>query len=254
MFKEKSKNYVMLWCVCVALMSISIICWIYAMANPVQMYDAGVLGVWQRAKHAVLGTNYAVFDGKTGYAVILALILYTIVGIRNKNTIVQIGDENKFDVPAVVLHILNILFLTSVCCLVSSATIFGLSSIQFITIGIIVTLLGMRSISGFIWILCTICMIFSINNFNKWPMAIPYAICGYVSIIMQIFTIKIFQFDIEQLKHDFLGGKEVLRNVVVEDMKKSIDSSKKVIGQIAKKRSNTNNVSEIKMIEKNNQK
>lgn len=235
MFKNKSKTYIIVWLLCVILMMASIGMWIYAIFKGEQMYSPGLIpGGLQRIKHNVLGTNYAVSNGNAGNSVLLSVILYTVVGIRNRNTTTQLGNLNAIDIPAIILHILNILFLTSVFNLTDSAEIFGFSSSQFIMVGIITTLLGMKSISGFIWILCTLCLICSARLFNMWSLAIPYVIFGYMSIIFQIFTIRIFEFDIEQLKNDILGGKEIMKNVVIRDIKESIDVSKSTIQKASK--------------------
>lgn len=165
-------------------------------------------------------TNVFTWNGR---AAIFAVILYSFVLIRNKNTLYQF-NENHIDVRNVIIHFLNLVFVTSIfAAFIEGGEIFGLSASTYIILSIIFTATSMKTLSGFGWILATVAIVNNLNGFSKWGInGVFYIILSYVSIVIQILVLKIFEFDLNELKNDFAGTKKT----ITDSVKQSIEATK----------------------------
>lgn len=169
----------------------------------------------------------------TGLAAVYATILFTILLIRNRKTVIVFGDEKKINVKAVILYILDLFFLTTVCSLIPSSEhilFFNINCKTFMIVAILLSLIGMKSLSGYVWILVTICLVFNLNAFDKWGIySVIYVLFAYMSIVSQVLVLNIFEFDINELFYDF--GK--YGNTVTGNMRQSINVTKDTVGKVA---------------------
>ena len=169
-----------------------------------------------------------------GLAAIYAVIIYTIVLLRNKNTIVNISDVNKLNIKGAILHVLNLVFLITVCALIPNdmnILIFNINVRQFMLYAIILSLIGMRSIAGYIWIIVSICLIINLDAFDKWgTYAVIYIVCAYLSIASQVLLLNVFDFSINELLNDFGNYGQT----IIEDTKFAVNLTKNKLTSIIK--------------------
>lgn len=183
-----------------------------------------------------------------GFASIFAVALYSILLFRNRNTLKQFNSDN-IDIRIMILHILNILFLVTICSLFTQSTlIFGLSTAHFMIAATLLSLISMRSLSGYCWILAVVAAIPNLDLFNRWEgFSTVYVLCAYASIIVQILALNIFEFDLELLKQDFIKPvnniKGDVQSSIATTMKAASSISAGLVGSISKagKLSNDNN-------------
>lgn len=223
MAKKKVKNEFLFFIIALVFMLAPIILWIVSIATNHQEYSSNL--IISALEHVKIKNpkNSSPFSLELGIPSIMAVVLYTIVLMRNKDSYRQFGDINKIDVGAMILHLFNLIFLVSVCSLAAAGElIFGIKVSALLVFGIIISLLGMHSISGFVWIILSICFVINISLFNGWWGAMPYIICSYVSIFIQVAMLKYFQFDLETLKMEFTG----FGNMIVNDTHQAIELSK----------------------------
>lgn len=184
----------------------------------------GIFGwVADRVADLTIGQVIVVKDVFTweGSAALFAVVLYSFVLIRNKRTLYQF---NHIDIRNVIIHFLNLLFLTSVfAAFITRGEVFGLSAATYMIFAIIFTVISMKTLSGYGWILSTIAIINNIEGFNKWGYnGVVYIISAYISFVIQVLILKMWEFDLISLKNDFLGT----QIVISENVKKSIETTK----------------------------
>lgn len=184
---------------------------------------------WKHEKEVQV-TNYSPFQ-MGGLAAVYAVILYTILLIRNKNTLYDFNVE-KINIMRIILHVLDLLFLVTICSLIPSEgkiLFFDIDPRVFMFIAILLSLIGMKSISGYIWIIVSICLVGSLVKFDKWgPYAIVYIIFSYMSIVSQVLLLNIFDFNIDELMYDFnRAGKNIM-----QDVNQSIELTKETSAKI----------------------
>lgn len=97
----------------------------------------------------------------------------------------------------------------------------------FLIGGVIMTWFGMRSVSGFIWIVLCICAIprmIVINNKMGFLGAL-YVLLAFLAFMGEVFWIKMINFDVKNIVQDFAG----VQKRVQGDMQSSIDMTKDII-------------------------
>lgn len=159
----------------------------------------------------------------TGFAAVMAIAIYSIVLYRNKNTLKQF-DKDNIDRKIMVLHVLNLIFLVTVCSLFTvDSSIFGLNPIYFMIAAIVLSLVSMKSLSGYCWIVVVVTSLANLDVFNRWRgYSVAYTLCAYASIVVQLLILNVFDFDIEQLKRDFMPAMTSIKS----DVQNSIDTTK----------------------------
>ena len=154
--------------------------------------------------------------GWDGLAAIFGCVLYTIVLMRNKNTLYQF-NKNSLDFRILFLHFLNLIFLISAMSLFTKNNwnIFGLSPAYFMILAILFSALSMKTISGYMWIVAIIIAMFNIDVFNKWQgYSTIYVVSAYSSLICQTLILNIFDFDINALINDIATpGRKIKGNI-----------------------------------------
>ena len=166
-----------------------------------------------------------------GLASVLAVILYSVILYRNKNTLTQF-DKEKIDKKVMILHLLNLIFLLTVCSLFTTESNIYLpfmsnpiNPIYIIVMATLLSAVSMRSLSGIFWIIAVVAILSNLKQFNEWyNYSAAYIICAYISLIIQVLMLKLFNIDIEDLKQDFTSPMKRIGG----DVKATIDSGKKV--------------------------
>lgn len=135
----------------------------------------------------------------------IAILIYSAIIIRN-------FKKYYSDIPKLAISIINILFLAGFLSVffTDKATIFGLDTRAILVAGVLLSWLGIRTISGYIWILLVLLGTARMSDVDKamagW--GVIYILCAYLSIIVQVVFCKMFETDFETFKEDLFGIKE----------------------------------------------
>ena len=167
-----------------------------------------------------------------GMASLLAVILYSIILYRNKNTLGQF-DKNNIDKRLMVLHALNLIFLVTVCSLFTTDSTMYLpfmrdpiNPIFIIALAMLLSAVSMSSLSGIFWIIAVVAVLSNLKQFNDWEgYSAAYVICAYVSIVIQVLILRLFNIDLQQLKQDFMAPAKHIKG----DVQATIETGSKAV-------------------------
>ena len=241
--KKRNKKETIIFIVSALLMLIPII---LVIINPgsvgkeiIEVTSGGILGFGaKKGKEVVATLNESPFAWD-GLAAVFGCILYTIVLLRNKNTLYQFNKDN-LDFKVLILHFLNLIFLVSAMSLFTKNNwyIFGLSPAYFMIAAIAFSVVSMKTLSGYMWIVTIILAMFNVDVFNKWQgYSTIYVVSAYASLICQVFLLNIFDFDVQNLIKDFSAPtREVAQNINVA-VDTTVEGAKKIAsatGSVAK--------------------
>lgn len=155
-------------------------------------------------------TNYVTLS-PTLITTIIAILIYSAIIIRN-------FKKYYSEIPKLVLSIINILFLAGFLSvfLGEKVTILGLDTRALLFAGILMSWLGIRSITGYIWIILVLLGTTRMSEVDKamGSMGVIYIMCAYLSIVVQIIFCKMFEIDLATLKEDLFGIQESAINDV----------------------------------------
>lgn len=156
----------------------------------------------------------------------------------------------------IVLNVLNILWTASFVSIFISSKTFNIpfinqpiSSQVLMMIAIALSLISMRVISGYIWVVLAFLAVFRLAAINEamgfWGVA--YAICAYVSIGIQIWKLKIMEFNKNELIYEFRGFGNRIIGDVSSSARFTESQTQEMINNITKTKIKSDN--ETKMIE-----
>ena len=201
--------------------------------------SGGILGFGGKRGQEVVEVINASPFGWDGLAAVFGCILYSIVLFRNKNTLYQF-NKDKLDFKVLILHFLNLIFLVSAMSLFTKNNwyIFGLSPAYFMIAAIIFSLVSMKTLSGYMWIITIILAMFNIDVFNKWQgYSTIYVVSAYASLLCQVLILNIFDFDTCALLSDFVNPACSIKQNVNSAVDTTVDAAKNIghaIGETGK--------------------
>lgn len=235
--KSTKKNELIIFIITAILILIPIV---LAFINPSYDTTETVKRGWLFFKKEVQVINH--HEGpfaNSGFAPYWAVVLYSIILFRNKNSMFNFDGRKGISIKAIILHCLDLLFLTTVCSLIrpdAKILMFDINCNVLLMFGIILSIFGMKSISGFVWIFVAICLWQTFIKIDEWGrLNWIYVLFAYASLVSQICILKLFKFDINEFLADFgvvkySISRDVYQSteVVKRTVQKSFNAAKKL--------------------------
>lgn len=184
--------------------------------------------------------KYLTITGNTGQqvlnikptmlSVIYAICLHGILFARN------IGKHFETGL-AILLTALNILWTASFITIFISNETFNIPFLNIpigsqvlVFIAIVLSLISMRAIAGYIWIILAVLAVFRLAAINEamglW--GVGYILCAYISIGIQIWKLNLLNFNKDELLYEFRGRADR----VLGDIQSSSNLTKKVSSEL----------------------
>lgn len=186
------------------------------------------LQVFSREYHTITGNTERQYLTimPTMLSVIYAICLHGILFARNIGKYFETG-------LAILLTALNILWTASFITIFISNETFNIPFLNIpigsqvlVFIAIVLSLISMRAIAGYIWIILAVLAVFRLSAINEamglW--GVGYILCAYISIGIQIWKLKLLDFNKDELLYEFRGG----TNRVLGDVQRSANLTKKM--------------------------
>lgn len=159
----------------------------------------------------------------------VAILIYSATIIRN-------FKKYYSNIPKFIISIINILFLAGFLSVffIDKATIFGLDTRAILVAGVLLSWLGIRTISGYIWIILVLLGASRMSDVDAamkgW--GVIYILCAYLSIVVQAVFCKMFETDFETFKEDLFGIKDIANKDVKaasEQVKSTVEAVSKLV-------------------------